>query len=109
MLKSFNYRRSPTTRQQQRLSEQWEEGRWLWNTFLAARTQAWEERQETVDEYEQKAALPGLKAEVRPGLKEVHSPVVQDVALEEGDGRLLSPAQDRSDPRLSALSRHGAA
>jgi putative transposase len=81
MLKSFKYRLYPTKRQQQRLSEQLEEVRWLWNTLLAERKQAWEERQETVDYYEQKAELPGLKADVRPGLKEVHSQVVQDVAL----------------------------
>jgi putative transposase len=81
MLKSFNYRLYPTRRQQRLLSEQLEELRWLWNTLLAERKQAWEERQETVDYDDQKAELPGLKADVRPGLKEAHSQVVQDVAL----------------------------
>jgi putative transposase len=81
MLKSFKYRLCPTKRQQRLLSEQVEELRWLWNTLLAERKQAWEERQEAVDYYEQKAELPGLKADVRPGLKQVHSQVVQDVAL----------------------------
>jgi putative transposase len=81
MLKSFKYRLYPTKRQQRLLSEQLDEVRWLWNTLLAERKQAWEERQETVDYYEQKAELPALKANVRPGLKEVHSQVVQDVAL----------------------------
>jgi putative transposase len=80
-LKSFNYRLYPTTRQQRRLSEQLEEVRWLWNPLLAQSKQAWEERQETVDYYEQKAELPGLKADVRPGLQQVHSQVAQDVAL----------------------------
>ena len=60
MRKSFNYRLYPTKRQQRLLSEQLEEVRWLWNTLLAERKQAWEERQETVDYYDQKAALPGL-------------------------------------------------
>ena len=81
MLKSFTYRLYPTKRQQRLLSEQLEELRWLWNTLLAERKQAWEERLETVDYYEQKAELPGLKADVHPGLKQVHSQVVQDVAL----------------------------
>jgi putative transposase len=81
MLKSFKYRLYPTKRQRRLLSEQLEKMRWLWNTLLAERKQAWEERQETVDYYEQKAELPGLKADVRPGLKEVHSQVVQDLAL----------------------------
>jgi putative transposase len=58
-----------------------EELRWLWNTLLTERKQAWEERQETVDYYEQKAELPALKADVRPGLQQVYSQVVQDVAL----------------------------
>ena len=49
MLKSFNYRLSPSKRQQRLLSEQLEELRWLRNTLLAERKQAWEERQETVD------------------------------------------------------------
>ena len=49
MLKSFSYRLYPTKRQQRLLSEQLEELRWLWNTLLAERKQAWEERRETVD------------------------------------------------------------
>ena len=49
MLKSFNYRLYPTKRQQRLLSEQLEELRWLWNTLLAERKQAWEERQEVLD------------------------------------------------------------
>ena len=49
MLKSFKYRLYPTKRQQRLLSEQLEELRWLWNTLLAERKQAWEERRETVD------------------------------------------------------------
>ena len=81
MLKSFNYRLYPTKHQQRLLSEQLEELRWLWNSLLAERKQAWEERQETVGYYDQKAALPALKADVRPGLKQVHSQVAQDVAL----------------------------
>ncbi len=81
MLKSFKYRLYPSKRQQRLLSEQLEELRWLWNMLLAERKQAWEERQDAVDYYEQKAELPGLKADVRPGLKQVHSQVVQDVAL----------------------------
>ena len=81
MLKSFNYRLYPTKRQQRLLSEQLEELRWLWNTLLAERKQAWEERREAVDYYEQKAELPSLKADLHPGLKQVHSQVAQDVAL----------------------------
>src|SRR6478672_340262 len=81
MLKSFTYRLYPTKRQERLLREQLEELRWLWNTLLAERKQAWEDRQETIDYYAQKAELPSLKAAVRPGLTQVHSQVVQDVVL----------------------------
>jgi putative transposase len=96
MLKSFQYRLYPTKRQQRLLSEQLEELRWLWNTLLAERKQAWEERQESIDYYDQKAELPSLKADVRPGLQHVHSQVTQDVALR------LKKAMDAFFRRLKA-------
>jgi len=81
MLKTFKYRLYPTKEQQRLLNRHLEECRWLWNTLLAERKQAWEERRETVDYYTQKAELPGLKAWERPTLQEVHSQVLQDVVL----------------------------
>jgi putative transposase len=81
MRKTFQYRLYPTTRQKPLLREQLEALRWLWNRLLAERKQVWEERQESLDCYEQKAKLPYLNAEVRPGLAQVHSKVVQDVVL----------------------------
>jgi putative transposase len=101
MLKSFKYRLYPTKRQQRLLSEQLEELRWLWNTLLAERKQAWEEQQETIDYYDQKAELPSLKADVRPGLKQVHSQVAQDVALR------LKKAMDAFFRRLKAGENPG--
>ncbi len=80
-MKTFQYRLYPTKAQQRLLSRQLEECRWLWNTLLAERKLAWEERRETVDYYQQKAELPHLKAEERPTLGEVHSQVLQDVVL----------------------------
>src|SRR5262249_18393465 len=81
ILKAFHYRLYPTKEQQRLLTRQLEECRWLWNTLLAERKQAWEERKETVDYYAQKAELPGLKATQRPALTEVHSQVLQEVVL----------------------------
>jgi len=101
MLKSFSYRLYPTKRQQRLLSEQLEELRWVWNTLLAQRKQAWEEQQETIDYYDQKAELPSLKAAARPGLKQVHSQVVQDVALR------LKKAMDAFFRRLKAGENPG--
>ena len=81
LMKTFQYRLYPTKQQQRLLSFQLEECRWLWNTLMAERKQAWEERRKTVDYFDQKAELPGLKASERPGLKQVHSQVLQDVVL----------------------------
>ncbi len=96
MLKTFQYRLYPSNRQERLLREQLEELRWLWNTLLAERKQAWEDHQETIDYYEQKAELPSLKAGVRPGLTQVHSQVVQDVVLR------LKKAMDAFFRRLKA-------
>jgi putative transposase len=81
LLKTFQYRLYPTKKQQRFLERQLEECRWLWNTLLAERKQAWEEQQEILDYYEQKAALPGWKTHERPALRDVHSQVLQDVVL----------------------------
>lgn len=80
VMKTFHYRLYPTKEQQRLLTRQLEECRWLWNTLLAERKQAWEERRERVEYYDQQNALPGLKTNVRPTLQAVHSQVLQDVA-----------------------------
>ncbi len=80
MLKAFTFRLNPTNRQARLLADQLEELRWLWNTLLAERKMAWEERHETVSYFDQQNALPSLKDGVRPGLKAVHSQVAQQVA-----------------------------
>ena len=81
LMKTFHYRLYPTKEQRRLLECQLEECRWLWNTLLAERKQAWEERHEQLDYYEQKAELPSLKVEARPTLSEVHSQALQDVVL----------------------------
>jgi putative transposase len=101
LMKTFKYRLYPTKEQQRLLSRHLEECRWLWNTLLAERKQAWEERRETVDYYDQQNALPGLKAGMRPTLREVHSQVVQDVA------RRVQNAFDAFFRRLKAGGKAG--
>jgi putative transposase len=76
VLKAFHYRLYPTKKQQRLLGRQLEECHWLWNTLLSERKPAWEERQEALDYYEQKAALPSWKAYERPSLRNVHSQVL---------------------------------
>jgi putative transposase len=76
----FKYRLYPTKWQQHLLDQQLEECRWLYNSLLAERKRAWDERQEAVRLYDQQATLPVLKAE-RPTLADVHSQVLQNVAV----------------------------
>jgi putative transposase len=45
LMVTFQYRLYPTKEQRRLLERQLEECRWLWNTLLAERKQAWEERQ----------------------------------------------------------------
>ncbi len=80
MRKTFKYRLYPTKNQARMLQGQLEECRWLYNHFLEERTQAWEERQESLPLYDLHAELPSLKT-TRPAMKTVHSQVLQNVAV----------------------------
>src|SRR6478609_6998260 len=80
MRKIFTYRLYPNKQQQRLLEQQLEECRWLYNHLLAARRDAWEQRQESMRLYDQHATLPALKAE-RPALAGVQSQVLQNVAV----------------------------
>jgi putative transposase len=61
----------------------------------------WEERQETIDYYDQKAELPHLKDHERPTLKLVNAQVAQDVVLR------LKKAMDAFFRRLKAGENPG--
>ena len=80
MRKTFKYRLYPNRQQQRLLEQQLEECRWLYNELLAARRDAWEQRQESLRLYDQQATLPALKAE-RPALAGVQSQVLQNVVV----------------------------
>ncbi len=80
MRKTFKYRLYPNKQQQRLLEQQLEECRWLYNHLLAARRDAWQERQESLRLYDQQATLPALKAD-RPPLAGVQSQVLQNVAV----------------------------
>jgi putative transposase len=111
LLKTFKYRLYPTMEQQRLLERQLEACRWLWNTLLAERKQAWEERQETLDYYAQKAELPSLKATERPSRQDVHSQVLQDVVLRLTNAcdavfRRLKAAEEPGYPRFRGRGRY---
>lgn len=80
MRKSYNYRISPTKGQQRLLDALLEECRFLYNQTLAARREAWEQRQASLGLYDTQSFLPAWKAE-RPSLKRVHSQVLQNVQV----------------------------
>src|SRR5215813_8576282 len=80
MRRAFKHRLYATTQQQLLLSQQLEACRWLYNHLLAARRDAWQERQASLRYYDQAISLPALKAE-RPTLCGVHSRALQDVAV----------------------------
>jgi putative transposase len=69
-----------TKGQQRILNAMLEECRHVYNQTLAARRDAWEQRQETLGLYDTQAMLPNWKAE-RKTLKLVHSPVLQNVQV----------------------------
>ncbi len=76
----MKYRLKPTKKQAHLLQDQLEECRCLYNHFLEDRKRGWEERQESLTYYGQKATLPQLKAYC-PELSTVHSQVLQEVAM----------------------------
>ncbi|HEY1387341.1 MAG TPA: transposase [Ktedonobacterales bacterium] len=80
MRKTFKYRVYPNNQQRRLLEQQVEECRWLYNELLAARRDAWEQRQESLRLYDQQATLPLLKA-ARSTLASVQSQVLQNVAV----------------------------
>ena len=80
MLKAFKYRLYPTRKQAGVLTTHLEECRMRYNHFLADRIQAYQDRGESLTCYDQCKRLPFLK-EDRPSLTQVHSQVLQNVAV----------------------------
>jgi putative transposase len=80
MHKMFQYRIYPTRKQVRKLNETLEECRWLYNHLLEKRKDTYEQRAESLTCYGQINTFSILKHE-RPTLKEVHSQVLQNVAV----------------------------
>ncbi len=80
MRKTFRYRIQPTKAQATTLSHALDECRWAYNQLLEQRCVYWEEAGISVGLYDQHAYLPYLKA-ARPALRDVHSQVLQNVAV----------------------------
>jgi putative transposase len=80
MHKMFQYRIFPTKKQAHKLNETLDECRWLYNHFLEKRKTAYEQEGKSLSCYNQIDTLGLLKQE-RPTLKQVHSQVLQNVAV----------------------------
>ncbi|MDE2743959.1 MAG: transposase [Gemmatimonadota bacterium] len=80
MHKAFQYRLYPTTKQATQLKAHLEECRRLYNHFVVDRIQAYQDRGTSLGLYDQIGRLPFLKTD-RPTLKQVHSQVLQNVAV----------------------------
>ena len=80
MHKSFKYRMYPTFKQEYLLVNHLEECRMLYNHFLVDRIQVYKNKNESLGLYDQIKNLPTLK-EDRPSLSQVHSQVLQNVAV----------------------------
>jgi putative transposase len=80
MLKNFQYRIYPTKKQQRTLDTHLEECRILYNQLLQMRNTAYERDGISLSCFQQQKTYPVLK-EQRPSLREVHSQVLQNVAV----------------------------
>jgi putative transposase len=80
MRKMFQYRIYPTKKQETKLNETLEECRWLYNHLLEKRKETYEHEGISLSLYQQQETFSILKQE-RPPLKEVHSQVLQNVAV----------------------------
>ncbi|HWQ13151.1 MAG TPA: transposase [Roseiflexaceae bacterium] len=107
---TYQYRLHLTKGQQRLLAQQLEECRWVYNQTLAARRDAWEQRQETRGLYDTQAMLPDWKAE-RPALKRVHSQVLQHVQVRvdlafKAFFRRVKAGEEPGYPRFKGLGRY---
>jgi putative transposase len=76
--KTFKYKLEPTPEQERMLDRVLMLCRHVYNAAIEERREAWRMRGVSVSYYQQKAELPGIKAEL-PEYGEVHSQVLQDV------------------------------
>ena len=109
MQKAFKYRISPTKGQRRILEQQLETCRWVYNQTLAARKQAWEQRQQSLRLYDTIKMLPAWKA-ARPELKRVHSQVLQNIHVRvdlafKAFFRRVKAGEDPGYPRFKQFGR----
>jgi putative transposase len=80
MLKTYKFRIYPTKRQETLLNFTLEECRWLYNQLLEQRISLWKNEKKSVSYYDQCKYSMELRY-CRKGLLDIHSQVLQDVAM----------------------------
>jgi putative transposase len=80
MRKTFRFRLYPTPAQQRKMVQTLRKCRGLYNTLLAERRDAYTQTGKSPSLYAQQGRFPELK-ELNPALREVHSQVLQNVAV----------------------------
>lgn len=78
MIRTYKFRLYPNKQQQEQIRFTLERCRLLYNRLLEERIRAYKENRESLTYYQQKATLPERKKHI-PGLKQVHSQVLQNV------------------------------
>jgi putative transposase len=76
--KTYKFKLRPTPEQERVLDHTLMLCRHIYNAAVAERRDAWQQCSVSVGYYQQKAELPGIKAEM-PEYSEVHSQVLQEV------------------------------
>jgi putative transposase len=110
MRKMFQYRIYPTKKQETKLNETLEECRWLYNHLLAQRNTTYEQTGKGLTLYQHHATYPVLKQE-RPSLANVHSQVLQNVAVRldlafKAFFRRVKAGEDPGYPRFKGKGRY---
>jgi putative transposase len=110
-MRTYKYCIYPTKAQETILEQQLEECRWLYNKILGTRKDAYEQRQETLGNYDTMIMIPQWKNE-RPSLKRVHSQVLQnvnirvDLAFNAFFRRVKAGEEDPGYPRFKGYLRY---
>jgi putative transposase len=79
MRKTFQYRIYPNPSQEHALEATLEGCRWLYNSMLEQRKNAWESNKTNLSRYDQNKVLPQLKEE-QPILKDIYAQILQNVS-----------------------------
>lgn len=111
MRKAYKFRLYPTSNQEQKLFWILARCRELYNAALSERKDAYKYAGKSINYYEQKRALPEIKAEIRKEYNDIYSQVLQDVLLRlnrafDGFFRRVKNGEGPGYPRFQGRNRY---